>query len=384
SNKRPSCAVVSTALPLDGIGNRNIKGHAKSRRWDLYGVEAYRVAKNSKARRASDDRSESYDRKPEPCDRGLRFETCSNQRATPQRRRLKNMQPMKYKNILAAITTVLVLAACGQKVEVPPAHVGKIMTKDGYQDNLIPTSKFRLGKCWAYCDRLVLLDVSDKAYQEAMTIFIPEDKLNLDVTIRATLSINPKKTAELFNAIAPTEVSGDISTIANEQVYRTYASQIIQAQVREYLSKLSISEIASSNEKINSDLRIQLGNAIEALTPFSVRFVGITNLKYPKIITDAQESAAERREAIQKEEAQLAISKAQLERELQEARLQRAIDKEKAETEAMSQAVLAQSVDSRVLQLRKLENERAWIEKWNGQLPTTTLSDAVPMVSIGK
>ena len=106
------------------------------------------------------------------------------------------------------------------------------MTKDGYQDNLIPTSKFRLGKCWAYCDRLVLLDVSDKAYQEAMTIFIPEDKLNLDVTIRATLSINPKKTAELFNAISPTEVSGDISTIANEQVYRTYASQIIQAEVR--------------------------------------------------------------------------------------------------------------------------------------------------------
>jgi hypothetical protein len=98
------------------------------------------------------------------------------------------------------------------------------------------------------------------------------------VTIRATLSINPKKTAELFNAVAPTEVTGDISTIANEQVYRTYASQIIQAEVREYLSKLSISEIASSNEKINSDLRVQLGKAIESLTPFSVRFVGITNL----------------------------------------------------------------------------------------------------------
>ncbi|WP_370682297.1 SPFH domain-containing protein [Comamonas sp. GB3 AK4-5] len=294
------------------------------------------------------------------------------------------MKITKYKNGLAAVAAVLALTACGQKVEVPPAHVGKIMTKDGYQEALIPTSKFRLSQCWAYCDRLVLLDVSDKAYEEAMTIFIPEDKLNLDVSIRATLSINPKKTAELFNAVAPTQVSGDISTIANEQVYRTYASQIIQSEVREYLSKRSIGEIASSNEKINADLRLQLGKAIETLTPFSVRFVGITNLKYPKIITEAQESAAERREAIQKEEAQLAISKAQLERELQEARLQRAIDKEKAETEAMSQSVLAQSVDARVLQLRKLENERAWIEKWNGQLPTTTLGDSVPMVNISK
>lgn len=283
---------------------------------------------------------------------------------------------------LATTAAALLLTACGNKVEVPPAHVGKIMTKDGYQDTLIPTSKFRLSPCWAYCDRLVLLDVSDKAYQETLSIFIPEDKLNLEVAVRATLSINPAKTAELFNTISPAGNEGDMSVIGNEQVYRTYASQIIQTEVREYLSKFSISEIASSNEKINADLRNQLGKVIEERTPFSVRYVGITNFKYPKIITDAQESAAERREAIQKEEAQLAISKAQLERELQEARLKRAIDKEKAETEALAQSVLAQSVDNRVLELRKLENQRAWIEKWNGQLPTTTLGDATPMVKL--
>lgn len=289
---------------------------------------------------------------------------------------------MRNLKLFLAIAALATLAACGNKVEVPPAHVGKIMTKDGYQEALIPTSKFRLAACWAYCDRLVLLDVSDKAYQEALSIFIPEDKLNLEVAVRATLSINPAKTADLFNAISPEGADGDMSVIGNEQVYRTYASQIIQAEVREYLSKFSISEIASSNEKINADLRMQLGKVIEARTPFSVRYVGITNFKYPKIITDAQESAAERREAIQKEEAQLAISKAQLERELQEARLSRAIEKEKAETEAMSQAVLAQSVDSRVLELRKLENQRAWIDKWNGQLPTTTLGDSTPMVKL--
>ncbi|WP_284335241.1 SPFH domain-containing protein [Comamonas sp. NoAH] len=291
---------------------------------------------------------------------------------------------VNYKKMLAPLACALLLAACGQKVEVPPAHVGKIMTKDGYQENLIPTSKFRLPMCWAYCDRLVLLDVSDKAYQETLTIFIPEDKLNLEVAIRATLSINPKKTGELFTAISPQADTDYLSTIANEQVYRTYASQIIQAEVREYLSKFSISEIASSNERINADLRLQLSNAIEARTPFAVRYVGITNFKYPEIITKAQEAAAERREAIQQEEAQLNISKAQLERQLQEARLQRAIEKEKAETEALSQSVLAQSVDARVLQLRKLENERAWIEKWDGRLPTTTLGEATPMVSIGK
>lgn len=290
----------------------------------------------------------------------------------------------KYFSTFAIVAAALMLSACGDRVEVPPAHVGKIMTKDGYQDNLIPTSKFRLPACWAYCDRLVLLDVSDKAYQESMSIFIPEDKLNLGVTVRATLSVNPKKTAELFNAISPEGSAGQTSVIANEQVYKTYASQIIQAEVREYLSQHSISQIASSNEKINADLSMRLGKAIEARTPFAVRHVGITNLKYPEIITKAQEAAAERREAIQQEEAQTQVSAARLERELREARLQRAIEKEKAETEALAQSTLAASVDSRVLQLRKLENERAWVEKWDGKLPVTTLGDAVPMVSIGK
>ena len=240
----------------------------------------------------------------------------------------------------AVVAALLALVLAGERVEIPPAHVGKIMTKDGYQEALIPTSKFRLSPCWAYCDRLVMLDVADKAYQENLSIFIPEDKLNLDVSVRATLSINPKKTAELFNTISPTDGRGSTSIIANEQVYRTYASQIIQAEVREYLSQYSISQIASSNEKINADLGLRLGKAIEARTPFSVRHVGITNLKYPDI------------------------------------------EKEKAETEALAQATLAASVDSRVLELRKLENQRAWIEKWDGQLPTTVLGDAVPMVTL--
>jgi regulator of protease activity HflC (stomatin/prohibitin superfamily) len=285
---------------------------------------------------------------------------------------------------LLVAAAVVGIAAFGERVEVPPAHVGKIMSKDGYQAHLIPTSKFRLSPCLAYCDRLVLLDVADKAYQESMGIFIPEDKLNLDVTVRATLSINPQKTAELFNAISPSSSRGSTSIISNEQVYKTYASQIIQAEVREYLSQFSISQIASSNEKINADLGARLGKAIEVRTPFAVRHVGITSLKYPDIITKAQEAAAERREAIQQEEAQTQVSAARLERELREARLQRAIEKEKAETEALAQATLAASVDARVLQLRKLENERAWIDKWNGQLPVTTLGEAVPMVNVGR
>ena len=71
--KRLSNALLLLRLPGWEQQARSGKGLAKSNPGAEYGGEAYRVAKNSKARRASDDRSESYGRKPEPCERGLRF-----------------------------------------------------------------------------------------------------------------------------------------------------------------------------------------------------------------------------------------------------------------------------------------------------------------------
>ena len=276
-------------------------------------------------------------------------------------------------SLLIATSSVVFLAACGQKVEVPPAHVGKIMTKDGYQESTIPPSKFRLPWCWSYCDKLILMDASDKAKQEALTIFIPEDKLNLEVAVQVTLSVDPKKAESLFGTIPPESIDSDVGLIPWDFIYNTYAKQIVLTETREYLSKYSIAEIAGSLEKVNNDLREALSKRIQERTPFSVRYAGITTIKYPAIITEAQENAAERRERIQQEEAQLAISKVTLERELQETRLRRQIELEKAEIEAKSQLIQREVVDEKVLKLRQLENDRAWIEKWNGTLPSTVM-----------
>lgn len=277
---------------------------------------------------------------------------------------------MKFIKVFAVIALAFGVAACGTKVEVPPAHIGKIMTKNGYQEDTVPTSKFRLAPCFAYCDRLVLLDVSDKTTVEKLNIFMPEDKLNVGVSIQTTLSLDPRQTNNLFSTLSPTEsASSSVSMIAWENVYRTYAAQVIQTEVREYLSRYSIAEVASSMEKVNADLREALSKTLTARTPFTVRYVGITNVQYPKIITDAQENAAERRERIQQEEAQLQISKVSLERELQETRLRRQIDLEKAQIEAAAQKIQREVVDEKVLALRKLENERAFIEKWSGVMP---------------
>lgn len=292
---------------------------------------------------------------------------------------------MKFSNLIKASALALaatLMVGCGERVEVPPGFVGKIMTKDGYQEGLIPTSKLRLPFCNAYCDRLVVLDTTDKSYVEPMEIFIPGDKLIVKVDLRATLSVDPTKAEAMFNKLPQVAETDQFSKISAESIYGTYGRQVLQAEVRSYLTRYTISEIASNGEKINADIQVILSKVMSERTPFTVRYAGLTNIKYPPIITEAQENSAKRREMIAQEEAALEVSKVQLSRELQEAKMQRAIDKEKAETEAQAQMVLAAAVDPRSLRIKELEIQKILAEKWDGGLPQTIMGGDgnIPMI----
>ena len=261
---------------------------------------------------------------------------------------------MKFRNALVVSALAVSLAACGSKVEVPAAHVAKIMTKDGYKADTIGTSKFRLDWCWAYCDKLVLLDASDQAVSEKMELFMPEDKLNMTFDLRLTMIINPNKYEELFARIPPVDQDG-VDVISWDKAYVTYAQQIVRAEAREFLSDFTIAEIASSRETINAQLSQRLTKSINEKTPFQVRYVGLADIQYPKIIVEAQENAAERREQINQEYANLELSKVRLERELQEQTMNQKITFERARAEAAVNKIIAESVSPEYVKYRTLD-----------------------------
>ena len=291
---------------------------------------------------------------------------------------------MKFRNALVVSALAVSLAACGSKVEVPAAHVAKIMTKDGYKADTIGTSKFRLDWCWAYCDKLVLLDASDQAVSEKMELFMPEDKLNMTFDLRLTMIINPNKYEELFARIPPVDQNG-VDVISWNKAYVTYAQQIVRAEAREFLSDFTIAEIASSRETINAQLSQRLTKSINEKTPFQVRYVGLADIQYPKIIVEAQENAAERREKVQQEEAQLQISKVQLERQLQEQQLQRKVDVEKAMAEAEVARIQSQSLTSAYIRYRELQILEKLAESDNKVfVPSAMLDSVAGQVQLGR
>lgn len=283
------------------------------------------------------------------------------------------------KKLIAVGALALALVGCGEKVEVPPGHVGKLMTKDGYQETLIPTSKFRLPFCNAYCDKLVVLDTTDNRYSEPLRIYIPADKLNIDLNIEATLRINPDKANNLFAQLPQTPGdSAQQSLITSQSVYNTYGKTILEAEVRAYMTQLTIGDIASNIDKVNQDLTKILQKVMGERTPFQVVYAGISNVKLPPIITQAQEKAAERREQIEREEAEMKVSTVRQQRELKEAQLQRQIEKEKAETKAIEQRAVAESLTPQYLKMRELEVQEKLIEAWDGKYPTTYMGNQNP------
>ena len=291
---------------------------------------------------------------------------------------------MKLTTIAIIAASTLGLAACGTKVEVPAAHVAKIMTKDGYKADTIGTSKFRLDWCWAYCDKLVLLDASDQAVSEKMELFMPEDKLNMTFDLRLTMIVNPNKYEELFARIPPAEQNG-VDVISWQKAYVTYAQQIVRAEAREFLSAFTIAEIASSRETINTQLSQRLTKSINEKTPFQVRYVGLADIQYPKIIVEAQENAAERREQINQEYANLELSKVRLERELQEQAMNQKITLERARADAEVARIQSQSLTPQYMKYRELQILEKLAESDNKVfVPSAMLDSVAGQVQLGR
>ena len=291
---------------------------------------------------------------------------------------------MKFRNALVVSALAVSLAACGSKVEVPAAHVAKIMTKDGYKADTIGTSKFRLDWCWAYCDKLVLLDASDQAVSEKMELFMPEDKLNMTFDLRLTMIINPNKYEELFARIPPVDQNG-VDVISWDKAYVTYAQQIVRAEAREFLSDFTIAEIASSRETINAQLSQRLTKSINEKTPFQVRYVGLADIQYPEIIVEAQENAAERREQINQEYANLELSKVRLERELQEQAMNQKITLERARAEAEVARIQSHSLTPAYIRYRELQILEKLAESDNKVfVPSAMLDSVAGQVQLGR
>lgn len=265
----------------------------------------------------------------------------------------------KTLKVVAAASALLVLAGCGQRVEVPPVHVGKVMHTNGYKEGIVNTSTFRLDYCGLpgqVCEKLVLLDISDFSRTEVFSLFMPKDKLEMDFSLRLTLAPKPEDRERLFGKLPPRPTGiENVSRIPNETGYETYVKPVVKREARDFMSQYSIMEVANNREVVSNALAAHLSEVIDERTPYMAKMVDLDETKYPEVITNAQIKSAERREQIQREEAEKEVNRVRMEKELELAQKQRTIDIERAQAEAEVNRILGDSMTEAYEKYRKLD-----------------------------
>lgn len=270
------------------------------------------------------------------------------------------------KKVILVALMALTLMGCGFKVEVPPAHVGKILTKNGYAPETIPPSKFRLQACWAYCDKLTTLEVSDTRLMEKLTVFMPDDKLNLTVDIRGTFSIpsDPKTIDALFDRVPATETNNkNLSKIDAKKIYDIYGRQAVRGIVRSEITKYTIQDVLENRQSIGENIHAAIAEKLKSTqTPLLISRFELADVQPPKVIVEAQQAAKEREIDIQKAEADAQVELVKAERELEVAKKNRLVEREKAEAIAEQNRIAAKSITPEVLAYKKLETALAIVE----------------------
>jgi len=277
------------------------------------------------------------------------------------------------------------LAGCfGETVEIPTAHRGVISTAAGIQDEILPPSKLRLNNLCRVCDNIIIAEVSDYGAKESLQLFMPKDRLNITIEVRGTFATSdaPDDLRMIFSRVSPQAATSRVSKITAQQVYVTYAQQIIRDRVRSVVAQYDIATLMDNREEIGAELREAVRKALEG-RPVKVLNFGLADIQPPAIILQAEENRKSREIAIKQAEADKEVRLREAEADLEVAKLAQAVELKEAETQVLVEKKLKEGFSEAYVAQRGLKILEALARSNNKVvfLPTEALTN--PSIMIG-
>lgn len=271
---------------------------------------------------------------------------------------------MRVIGTLMALASLVFLAACGERVQVPPASKGMVLTANGYKGDIVPPSQFRLSPClpWQVCERLVIVEAGDTAVVESMEVLMPQDNLMLGAEVRFTMGLanDDSRLLAVFDRVTPKTLPGagyngkDGYGTSLDMVYQTYGVAVIRNVVRSVLSKYKIADVAANQAEVSEILRQEVSKALQK-TPLEVHQFGLAGITYPKPIMDSMESAAQRKVDIEKAENSAQVDMREAQARLEVAKARREADLLEARTIREADDILAGGVTPELIRYRELQ-----------------------------
>ncbi len=261
--------------------------------------------------------------------------------------------------LLTALTAFSATGCMGTLVEVPTAHKGKVLTTAGLAPEVRPPSTFRLPyDFWGNNPtELILVEASDEQKETSMIVWMPEDKMNLDLSWRGVFSIasDDKAVDQVYGRVSakPLEGKEDVMIIDFDDIYKIYGDWVVNATGRTVATKYTIEYVLSHREEVSEEGR----RAVEAHlagTPVKVVSFGLSRIQPPTLIIEAQQKTKEREVAIEQAKADRLVKLKEAESALEVARKQQQVDLLHADTQRQVGLKLTSGVNKAFVQQRLL------------------------------
>lgn len=183
------------------------------------------------------------------------------------------------------------------------------------------------------------------------------DMQDVNVKIAVNYNVEKKIASKLYK-----NVGIDYENI----VIQPAMQEAIKSNLAKYTAEELISKRSEVSDKIQEDLSHKISSNGFKITDFNV-----INIDFSQAYDAAIEQKAVKQQEVATAQAELEKTKIENEKEIEQA---------KKDAEVMR--LQNQEITDKTLQLKELEIKQKAINKWNGILPTTSLGDNVPFISI--
>ena len=256
--------------------------------------------------------------------------------------------------VIGVLAFILLIVGCSSITTVPTGYVG-VKTRFGEVQNEVIQEG--LNTKAPFIEKIVKIDCrTQKLELESATA--TKDLQEVTFKIAVNFNINKETANELYKTTG---------TNYQDVIVSPSILESIKAVTAQYTAEELITKRSEVSNKMQETLKGKIENK-----GFNVVDFNIIDLDF----SEEYNQAIEKKQVAEQQakQAQYELEKAKVENE-------KKIENAKADAEVMRQQN-AQITDN-TLRLKELEVQQKLIEKWNGQLPTTSLGDNIPMLNLG-
>lgn len=262
----------------------------------------------------------------------------------------------KTKIIIGSIVGVIVIAMIilvASITTVPTGYVG-VKTRFGQVQDDVIQEGFNLKA--PFIESIVKIDCRTQKYEIATEASSKDLQKISNLKVVVNYNVDKNNANNLYK-----EVGKDYQTVLIEPA--------ILESIKQGISQYTAEETITKRSEVADVIINLLKNKLEN-KGVTVTALNITDLSF----SEEFDTAVEQKQIVEQEtqETQYELEKAKVENE-------KKIENAKADAEVMRQQ--NEQITDNYLRLKEIENEQKAIEKWNGQLPTTT-SDAIPFINV--